>query len=156
MSAYVYDSIACISIGRSGIGVAFMITTKNVFMIGHGVKSIACLLLLLLGGCATPNQRPMTFDECSVAKDVCVISGSVRMSSDGHGFIGELGLADGRCVNVSLPTSLSRKLMGQAPKPMSVRGAVLGFPFGEDLSHFEVNGRRIGFGRCSNFFVFVE
>lgn len=98
----------------------------------------------------------MTFDECSVAEDVCVIAGLLSMSSDGHGFIGELRFPDGRCVNVSLPISQSRKLMGQVPVAMSVRGVVLGFPFGENLSHFEVNGRRVGFGTCGNFFVFVD
>ena len=120
------------------------------------MRSMVCLLLLLLGGCVTPSQRSMTFDECSVAEDVCAISGLLSMSSDGHGFIAELRLADGRCVNVSLPISLSRKLLRQAPRAMSVHGAVLGYPIGEDVSHFEVNGRRIGFGECGNFFVFVE
>jgi len=86
----------------------------------------------------------------------------MKMSSDGHGWIGRLTLRDGRCVNVSLPTGISAGMADQAPRPMTVVGKV--WPYYHDDPNdteitlaVEYNHRRVGYGNCdSDFFVFVK
>ena len=117
--------------------------------------SLACIALLIAACAVRAPLRDMTVEECRAA-ETCRISGLLTMSSDGHGFIAELEVAGDKCVNVSLPVRASKAMLGKPPKQMSVQGAVVGFPAAEDLAHFTVDGRRIGFGRCGDFFVFVE
>jgi len=67
-----------------------------------------------------------------------------------------LSFRDGTCMNVSLPPALSKELSDQPPRPMTVRGPVLQFPFVAGASGFKVNGREVGYGNCGPRFIFVE
>ena len=52
----------------------------------------------------------------------------MEITSDGHGFIGKLVLENGECINVSLPSDRSRRLLGKPPQPIKVMGQVLRYP----------------------------
>lgn len=122
----------------------------------HGTWLAIAIGALLTAACAVrAPASEMTIEACSAA-ETCRLSGLLTMSSDGHGFIGELEVADGKCVNVSLPVDVSKELINQPPQRMSVKGRPIGFPSGLDISHFTVDRRRVGFGSCGDFFVFVE
>ena len=84
------------------------------------------------------------------------MTGHLEMSNDGHGYIGVLRLDDGSCINVSLPENDSNRLLGQSPQRASLAGRVLPFPYGKDALTFEVNGRRVGYGKCAPYYLFVE
>lgn len=124
---------------------------KNLFI------AIAFLASITKVGCAQneANRRSMNSVECGNAKE-CYVSGALTMSSDGHGFIGVLQTTDGKCVNVSLPERISKKLLGKPAKKIAIHGEVFPYPRGEDILFFEVNRRSIGYGTCGNYYVFVE
>ncbi len=78
------------------------------------------------------------------------------MSNDGHGYIGRLELADGSCVNVSLPDRQSKILSLGPDKKMVLRGYVLPYVHDDAFIEYRVNGRSVGFGLCGEKFVFVK
>jgi hypothetical protein len=79
------------------------------------------------------------------------------MSADGHAYIGELRLADGTCINVSLPERESAKLLGKPPVHRKIAGLVFPFPFSDEtMLGWKVNGRKVGFGTCGKYYVFVD
>jgi hypothetical protein len=118
---------------------------------------LVAIVLPLVGACATqqPPTRAQTAAACRDAF-ICQVTGSLEMSSDGHGYIGVLKLDDGSCINVSLPEKVSQRLRGRAPERMTLTGRVLPFPQGENILTLKVNGRRVGYGRCGAFYVFVK
>jgi hypothetical protein len=96
----------------------------------------------------------LTAADCDVAR-YCAATGTLRMSSDGHAYIGVLRLDDGSCINVSLPEDRSWDLYGETPRRMSVAGRSLAFPQVEGGSGFSVSGRPVGYGTCG-WFLFVK
>lgn len=110
----------------------------------------------VLAGCASSGVKHSTTAIGCEDAAICEVSGFLTMKSDGHGFIGEVVMADGSCIDVSLPEEQSRKLIGQPPRRVEVQGPVLPFPFGENIMGFKVNGRDVGFGSCQDFYIFVR
>jgi hypothetical protein len=78
------------------------------------------------------------------------------MSNDGHAYIGILRLDDGSCINVSLPETRSQDLMGKKPEPTELAGRVLFFPYADGALGFNVSGRKVGYGKCARYFIFVQ
>ena len=117
------------------------------------------VLVTLLGGsaCVTtpPPIRAKTAADCQDAK-TCAVSGLLEMSNDGHAYIGILRLADGSCINVSLPEVRSQALVGKAPEAAEIVGRVLFFPYAEGAIGFNVSGRKVGYGKCTRYFLFVQ
>jgi len=70
----------------------------------------------------------------------------------------QLDLGNGRCINVSLPPRRWEELRQRGPTEMTVRGTVYREPAGGNGEEtvLEINGRRIGYGLCGRFFVFVR
>ena len=125
------------------------------------VKCIAVGLVELLAACATVSRPPL----CSSAEqfrqcDECTVTGVLMMSSDGHGFIGKLLLEDGDCLNVSLSSERSRRLMDQPAQQITVSGTVLPYPVVADseglVLGYRVKGRPVGRGLCGDYFLFVQ
>ena len=115
------------------------------------------LLIVGLAGCvaaAAPPLRARTAGDCENAK-TCAASGLLEMSNDGHAYIGILHLNDGSCINVSLPNVRSEILAQQAPKAADLIGNVVFFPYAEGVLTFAVNGRKVGYGTCAPYFLFV-
>jgi hypothetical protein len=118
-------------------------------------KYIHILTLVFLSSCASNQHvKSMSFDECKQSK-TCSVSGMVTITGD-RGFIGELQIEKGKCVNISLPDEISKKLIDKEPLMMTVSGVVMPYPAYEEVSEFLVNGRKIGFGFCDDFYVFVK
>ena len=118
--------------------------------------SISLAASLLVASCNPPGlvARHQVAGGCVVGED-CTVTGSIAMTSDGHGFIGKLTLPDGKCVNVSLSDEESRRMTGAAPKEGSFTGRAL--PYVRDPSLVPlINGRRVGMGLCGDFYVFVK
>jgi len=116
-----------------------------------------CLAALLPTACAvtSPPIVAKGVADCEAAS-TCEVRGLLEMGSDGHGYIGTVRLDDGSCINVSLPTSQSRALEGRPPRRVSLIGKVVSFPHGQDVLSFQVNGRKVGYGRCGSYFIFVR
>lgn len=124
--------------------------------VSHKHFSIAATAIALVSCKTTPQQPPMTAAECQAASR-CVAEGMLEMSTDGHAYIGILRMADGACINVSLPERESEKLFGKKPVQRMVAGGVFPFPFSdEEMFSWKVNGRKIGFGTCGAHYIFVD
>ena len=117
------------------------------------------LFFLFLTGCVTPQSisYPMSFEECAKS-DHCTISGTVIARQGEHAWMGELTLADGQCISVSLPRRIISELRATGPRQMVVSGRSFGDPSRsiEEVVTLEIEGRKIGLGLCSDFFVFVS
>ena len=99
----------------------------------------------------------MTYEACGAANQ-CVIRGLATAQLAEHAETVELRLNDGRCVNVSLPRDRWEALRESGPTEMAIVGQVYREPetnSGEEAI-LEINGRKIGFGLCGDFFVFVR
>lgn len=122
------------------------------------------LFITIATGCATAARPPACVSaEQFIQCKECTASGMLDMSSDGHGFIGRLTLDNGDCLNVSLSTSRSRSLLGRPAQHVTVSGQVLPYPeislSSQDSEYlalsYSVQGRKVGRGRCGEYFLFV-
>jgi len=118
------------------------------------------MLPLFLGlnlGCANITPAPMTYQDCAASR-VCTVRGIATAKFGEHGPTVELDLGHGRCVNVSLPTPRWEALRRAGPTEMTIVGSVHREPplvNGQDVV-LEIDNRRIGYGLCGNFFLFVR
>lgn len=123
-----------------GIRVGFVVILNNI---------AACV------GNPAKIQHAKTAADCEKLQS-CSVSGLLEISNDGHAYIGILRLDDGSCINVSLPEHQSKGLTTQTPQVAEVTGRVLFFPYEEGIQSFTVNGRKVGYGKCSRYFLFVK
>jgi hypothetical protein len=108
-----------------------------------------------VAGCASERRASMTYEECAKARR-CTVHGIVTARPAEHAWMGELKLADGRCISVSLPLSKLNSLRQSGPVEMTVSGRVYGDPSADrEIASMEIAGRQIGLGLCGNFFVLV-
>ena len=112
------------------------------------------LILLLLTSCVSNTGTQTSSQICEHSK-TCSISGMVIIKGD-RGFIGELQIENGKCVNISLPEDISRKLVDRPPEKITVTGKVMPYPPYDEVSDLKVNGRKVGFGWCNDYYIFVE
>ena len=112
--------------------------------------------VLTLGCATTLPKRTMNYDECE-SSEVCVVRGLATARVGEHAPIVKLDLADGRCINVSLPRQRWDELRQNGPTETTVEGRVYLEPTGPNGEEeiIEINGRRIGYGLCGRFFVYV-
>jgi hypothetical protein len=96
----------------------------------------------------------MSTADCKETK-TCSLSGMLIVNGD-KGFIGELQVEENKCVNVSLPEETSLKLIDKKPIKITLKGIVMPYPDYDDASELIVNGRKVGFGWCDDFYVFVK
>jgi len=104
-----------------------------------------------LAGCETVHE-PMTYERCSTA-DLCTLRGHMIPVQSGQAWMGQLALADGRCVSVSLPAQMLLELQHSGGNDVTVRGRVHHIP--ANTQAMTVQGRTIGLGACGNFILFV-
>lgn len=119
------------------------------------IASLAATLSLLVSCTSTAIPLATSAEERGRATR-CKIEGTMNITNDGHAYIGQLVLSGGKCVDVSLPQSQVRKLLGQPPRKQTVNGRVLPYVYHGDLDEIRVNGRLIGYGSCGDFYVFVK
>jgi hypothetical protein len=112
------------------------------------------LILLLLTSCASNLDDQIPSERCKQSK-TCSISGMLTIKGD-RGFIGELQVEKGKCVNISLPDDVSKKLIDKDPVKITVKGLVSPYPPYYEISKFLINGRKVGFGWCDDFYIFVK
>jgi len=98
----------------------------------------------------------MDYESCATSK-VCTIRGIATAKIGEHAPTVELAVGDGRCINVSLPRNRWQKLKRSGPREMTITGNVYREPSnaGGEESIIVIDGRKIGFGLCGTFFVFV-
>ena len=108
-----------------------------------------------LAACAHDKQPSMTFDQCGQAH-VCHVEGFATVEFAEPALLARLALADGRCVDVSLPMTTIHAI-GRRPRMMRVIGSVLpALETNDPFTQIKVNGRLIGRGACGDFLVFVD
>jgi hypothetical protein len=121
------------------------------------MREVVLLIILMLSvscGDDIEVNTMSSYSGCARGRD-CTASGMLTMSSDGHGFIGKLELENGTCLNVSLPVEVSRELLGQEPRQMTVVGRIYRYVH-EYQTFVLVDGRRIGEGLCGDYYLFVQ
>src|SRR5262245_52758245 len=117
---------------------------------------LARLLLLaalaIIAACATPNTR----SSCANSR-YCTLSGTLVPAQAESVVMGQMMLANGECVAVSLPERALAELRAQGPHEARVSGRVFEDPgSGNSIAQVLINGRRVGRGLCGGqFFVFV-
>jgi hypothetical protein len=98
----------------------------------------------------------MSLAECAEAS-VCRIEGTLGLLEVDHVVMGRLELTNGECVNVSLPRREVRRIELEGPQRTTVEGRVYRSPGDDpDIMNLTVNGRRIGWHQCGDFYLFVE
>jgi hypothetical protein len=99
----------------------------------------------------------MSYEAC-VASEVCVIRGIATAKIGEHAETVQIDLADGRCINVSLPREKWEQLDRSGPTEMTVVGTVYREPLAEGSEEkvLQINGRTIGYGLCGYFFLYVR
>jgi hypothetical protein len=112
---------------------------------------VSLLALLPLAGCETTHQ-PMDYERCSAAR-ICTLRGMMSPRQAGMAWMGELELADGRRVCVSLPAQMLLELRQSGRVDVTVRGRVHDIPPGVET--MTVEGRAIGLDGCGGFLLFV-
>lgn len=118
------------------------------------VSAVMCSWLA--AGCATSDHEVMTLQECSLAS-VCRIEGVLSVREIDHVHMGRLELPGGECVNVSLPPRDVRRIQREGPRHAIVEGRVNPSP-GDDpnLMTLVIEGRRVGWHQCGDFYIFVR
>jgi hypothetical protein len=111
-------------------------------------------MLIAIAALALAGATMPLSDECRASR-TCVFSGTFVMSSDGHGFIGQLTTPSG-CLNVSIPDREARRLLRREPSPRKFSGRILPYAMSDDVFEQRVNGRKIGRGQCGDEFLFVK
>ena len=112
----------------------------------------AAMAVMALPACETTPDAPMSYEACSAAR-MCTIRGTLSQQSTGPALMGRLDLADGRCVNVSLPGEMLARLENAGAIEATVRGRVHEVP--ADTVSMTIEGRTIGLGQCGSFILFV-
>lgn len=113
---------------------------------------------MVTAGCSrhlSENFESMTYDQCKHS-EYCSVAGIVSIKEVDHVKMARLELADGKCVNISLPRSHIKKLERSQEVYRGYYGQV--FPGSRDSTFvsLKVNGRKIGVSQCGNFYVFVK
>lgn len=96
----------------------------------------------------------MTVAECRAAK-VCRSEGVMSIVEAQHVKMGRLSLPGGSCILVSLPRKTVEGFLFKPEQPMSIAGDVYPASGGDDVATLTVRGRRVGWGLCGDFYVFV-
>ena len=102
-----------------------------------------------LAGCET-THAPMTYERCRAA-NLCTMRGRMARVETPQAPMGQLDLADGRCVAVSLPQQMLLELQQQGATEVTVRGRV--FEVERNSRAMTVEGRPIGLGLCGGDFI---
>lgn len=97
----------------------------------------------------------MTKAECAEAR-VCTLSGAFTVTSDGHTIVGVMTLADGSCVNVYVKPREMEGSVGMPSVQRTVTGRVFPDSKPDAFTEIRIKGRRVGYGQCSDFFVFED
>jgi len=92
-----------------------------------------------------------------MVSEVCRLAGVVNIEEVNHAFMGRLMLKSGECVHLSLSDKLVSDLRKSDQTYLSVYGDRLPKPIGmDDIDFLEVNGRRVGWDICSDYYLFVS
>jgi hypothetical protein len=118
-------------------------TMRKMLALGLALASVP------IGGCETVHE-PMTYERCRGA-NLCTMRGRMSPVQTPQAWMGQLDLADGRCVAVSLPAQMLSELQQQGPTEVTVRGRV--FDVAANSQAMTVEGRPVGLGLCGGDFV---
>lgn len=120
------------------------------------VRLMTLALLVAPTACVlTPSLGPMTLAQCSEAR-TCRIEGVLRLLEVDHVMMGRLELPEGGCVNVSLPPREVSRIRAEGAQHYVAEGRVFPAPSDPNIVNLEIEGRRVGWHQCGDFYVFVE
>lgn len=101
-----------------------------------------------------PMQPSMSYDGCKEAP-ICTVGGRLRaVESDGVA-MGELALGDGKCVTISLSQNDIGYVREVGSVPATISGRVHGGHHDPNYILLEIEGRKVGYPRCGDFYLFV-
>jgi hypothetical protein len=96
----------------------------------------------------------MTHDECKDAQ-ICTVSGQLRVVESDGVAMGELALGDGKCVTLSLSRNDIKFVRKVGSVAAAVSGRVYRGHHDPNYILLKIEGRKVGYPRCGDFYVFV-
>ena len=96
----------------------------------------------------------MTYDQCKEAQ-ICTVSGQLRVVESDGVAMGELALSGGKCVTLSLSQNDMRYVRQIGSATATVSGRVYRGHHDPNYILLEIEGRKVGYPRCGDFYVFV-
>lgn len=119
-------------------------------------RALVVLLMSTVASCvAFSPTKTMSVEECGRA-ETCTIRGFLEMSNDGHAYIGKVFLESGGCVNASLPEAESRRRSGRPMEVVTITGDVFSYIYEDSYIEYFIDNRKIGYGACGDYFLFVK
>jgi hypothetical protein len=100
------------------------------------------------------TQSVMSYYECKEAQ-TCTISGHLTVIESDGVSMGELALEDGKCVTLSLSPNDIRFVRRVGSVAATISGRVYRGHHDPNYILLEIEGRRVGYPRCGDFYVFV-
>ena len=131
------------------------------------MRKLAAVLIGITGfslsGCAANNnaiKKPSDFPGCGHLAQ-CSASGLFSIVDVDHVMMGKIELADGKCVNVSLPDTLRIEILRDqreyVGKYLEFAGILRPTPGGEENTQsIKVEGRSIGWHQCADSYIFMQ
>lgn len=120
------------------------------------VSLMSLAMLVLPAACVSaPSREPMTLAQCAEAR-TCRIEGALRLLEVDHVMMGRLELSEGGCVNVSLPPREVSRIQAEGSQHYVAEGRVFPAPGDPNIVNLTIEGRRVGWHQCGDFYVFVD
>lgn len=115
------------------------------------------MVVSTLAACSTTKDKEMTPSDCRKARH-CTITGTASIEEIRHVKMLKLVVSDGSCIHVSINNEKISKYEKEPGKQVTVTGEVFPVPPTDDesLAFIKVNNRRIGWGSCSDFYIFIK
>ncbi|WP_106640293.1 hypothetical protein [Allosphingosinicella vermicomposti] len=97
----------------------------------------------------------MTYDECKAA-ETCTVTGQVKVIKSDNVEMGELALGAGKCVTLSLSKNDIRYLKNIGSIKATIAGRVYSGHHDPNYLLLKIEGRKVGYSRCGDFYVFIR
>lgn len=127
-------------------------------------RSLLLSCLSMLSACAThvpafldgssPEVPTRSAAECKGA-ETCTIRGTVTVVVSDGVEMGEISAGDGKCVTLSLSSNDIRYLKRSGPVEATVSGKIYRGHHDPSSILLKIGGRKVGYPRCGEFYLFV-
>ena len=101
-----------------------------------------------------PAIPPMSVDECKAA-EICTIRGEVSIIESDGVAMGEVKQSDRKCVTLSLSRNDIDYLKNKAPVEVTISGKIYRGHHDPNYLLLKIEGRKVGYPRCGEFYLFV-
>lgn len=105
-------------------------------------------------GSLSQVQPILTYDECKEAQ-ICTVRGDIKVVESDGVAMGELTLEGGKCITLSLSQNDIKYVRRIGSIDATVSGRVYSGHHDPNYILLKIEGRKVGYPRCGDFYVFV-